>query len=125
MASEIDKYRVYQEQAVLTASPGKLILFLYDRAISLLNQAQKALNNNEGEKAHNSLVGAQSILWELISSLDYKVEPLAQNLFLLYDYMLQRLVEANLKKDKEIIEEVKGMLVELKESWIVVVKETG
>jgi len=125
MASEIDKYRVYQEQAVLTASPGKLILFLYGRAISLLNQAQKALNNNEGEKAHNSLVGAQSILWELISSLDYKVEPLAQNLFLLYDYMLQRLVEANLKKDKEIIEEVKGMLVELKESWIVVVKETG
>jgi len=125
MASEIDKYRVYQEQAVLTASPGKLILFLYDRAISLLNQAQKALNNNEGEKAHNSLMGAQSILWELISSLDYKVEPLAQNLFLLYDYMLQRLVEANLKKDKEIIEEVKGMLVELKESWIVVVKETG
>lgn len=125
MASEIDKYRVYQEQAVLTASPGKLILFLYDRAISLLNQAQKALNNNEGEKAHNSLVGAQSILWELISSLDYKVEPLAQNLFLLYDYMLQRLVEANLKKDKEIIEEVKGMLVELKESWVVVVKETG
>lgn len=124
MASEIDKYRVYQEQAVLTASPGKLILFLYDRAISLLNQAQKALNNNEGEKAHNSLVGAQSILWELISSLDYKVEPLAQNLFLLYDYMLQRLVEANLKKDKEIIEEVKGMLVELKESWVVVVKET-
>lgn len=125
MASEIDKYRVYQEQAVLTASPGKLILFLYDRAISLLNQAQKALNSNEGEKAHNSLVDAQSILWELISSLDHKVEPLAQNLFLLYDYILQRLVEANLKKDETIIIEVRELLTELRESWVVALKEIG
>ena len=91
---------------------------LYDGAIQFLNKAKTAIENKDIEGAHNNLISAQNIIQEFINSLDVEVAPqLAQNLISLYEYFIRRLVQANLKKQIEPIDEVLGYLKSLKATW--------
>lgn len=106
----------YLANKVMTASPQELTLMLYDGCIKFLNRALIAIDNEEIEEAHKSLVKAQNIIEEFMIVVDRKIE-IGNNLFLLYDYMYRRLVEANIKKDKDITNEVLGLIRELRDSW--------
>jgi flagellar biosynthetic protein FliS len=87
----------YLETAVETASPARLIVMLYDGAIRFINEAAHAMRQRDYEAQNAKLQRAQKILAELISSLDFdKGGEIAENLFRLYTYMYNQLVEANI-----------------------------
>ena len=111
-------YQAYRNTQVQTASPAELVLLLYDGAIKFCKQAEMYLDRGDKEQAHNALIRSQDIIDELAASLDSSAsEEIAKGLSQLYDYMVQRLIEANIKKDKAPIEEVVTMLQELRETW--------
>lgn len=110
-------YAQYQKNQVETADQGKLILMLYEGAVRFLEGSRKALQEGELQKAHHNLVCAQDILAELMSSLDLEAGDVAVSLFRLYDYMHNLLVQANVKKDAEPLEQVEKMLLELRDAW--------
>ncbi|MDX9870889.1 MAG: flagellar export chaperone FliS [Clostridia bacterium] len=109
-------YQQYRQQQVNTASPEKLLLMLFDGALRFGRIAVKCLQEKQQETAHLNLLKTQNIVEELMGSLNHDYE-IAQNLYTLYDYMHRRLIEANIKKDPAIVEEVLGLLAELRETW--------
>lgn len=112
------KENTYLEKMVMTASPAKLVQMLYEKAIEVLKEAEKLLEEKKFVEFSEKITRAQDIITELNLSLDMeKGGTIAQNLRALYNYMFQRLVEGNVKKDLEKIREVEGMLSELLEVW--------
>lgn len=109
-------YQQYRHQQVNTASQEKLLLMLFDGAIRFCRHAVKALQEKQHETGHANLVKAQNIILELGDSLNMDFE-IAHNLHSLYDYLYRRLVEANIKKDAAVVEEVLQFLAELRSTW--------
>lgn len=109
-------YALYQQNDVLTASQGKLIIMLYDGAIKFLRFSKVAIDENNMENSNKYLCKAQDIISELMVTLNMDYE-ISKSLYALYDYMKFRLIEANIKKDKGNIDEVLGMLIELRDTW--------
>jgi flagellar protein FliS len=96
----------YQKASIETASREQILIMLYDGAIQFLNKAKVAMEAKDFEAIHNNLVGAQNIIQEFINSMDREVAPqLAENLISLYEYFLRRLVQANMKRQVEPIDE--------------------
>ena len=107
---------VYKDNRILTASPAELTLMLYDGAIKFCNIAIMALEKDDLEKAHINIIKVQKIIMEFRATLDFKC-PSANQFELVYDYIYRRLVEGNIKKDKEIIEEALGYIREMRDTW--------
>nr|WP_300095269.1 flagellar export chaperone FliS [Sedimentibacter sp.] len=114
-------YNQYKQNSIYTASPEELTLMLYNGLVKFLMQAQAACEKKEIEKTHNSIKRAQDILTEFRETLDRKY-PIAENLDALYDYMYRRLVDANIAKDAEIVDEVLGIAKELRDTWSQAIK---
>lgn len=115
----------YLETAVETASPARLIVMLYDGAIRFINEAIYAMQQRDYETQNTRLQRAQKILAELISSLDFdKGGEIAENLFRLYTYMYNQLVEANINDDAARLEHVVGLMSEIREAWDTVAAES-
>jgi len=111
--------KVGLETGVTAASPHKLIVMLYDGALAAIMTGitqMKAGNVQEKGKAISKAI--QIIDNGLRASLDKEVGgEIAQNLDALYDYMSRRLLEANIKNEPEILEEVRGLLADLRDTW--------
>ena len=108
----------YKKAQVETATPEELLIMLYDGAIRFLVVARKAMEEKDIEKSHNNLIKAQNILLEFMHSLDMEIGgEMAQNLYNLYEYLHHRLVQANIKKDLGMVDEVLGHLRALKATW--------
>lgn len=108
----------YQQTEVQTASPEKLLIMLYDGAIQFLNKAKTGIANKNIEEIHNNIIGAQKIISEFMNTLDMEVGgEVAQNLYNLYEYLHYRLVQANIKKDIDMVDEVLNHLKDLKQTW--------
>ena len=112
----------YKAQSVKTASPGKLVLMLFDGYMRFTSSAKKAweevdiIKKNEG--INNNLIRAQNIVTELQSSLDMSVPgDLPGTLYRLYDYVLTNLQQANLNKDIQKVIESDKVISELREAW--------
>ncbi len=116
-------YEQYRQMQIQTAKPEQLLLMLYDGAINFLKKARIAIEEKKIEEAHTSLIRAQDILTELMSSLNMDVGEIAMNLFRLYEYMHHRLVEANVNKDVKPVDEVLGLLQGLREAWEEAIKK--
>ncbi|RNB90100.1 flagellar export chaperone FliS [Brevibacillus nitrificans] len=108
--------QTYQTNQVTTATPAELTLMLYNGAIKFIKQAKASLEERNFVKTHESLLKVQHIIYELMSSLK-KDYPIAHQFDRMYDYMLRRTVEANMRKDMEILTEVEGLLVEFRDTW--------
>ncbi len=111
-----DVYAQYNNSKVLTASPAELTLMLYEGAIKFCNVAIVAVEQRDIPKAHTNIVKVQRIIDYLRQTLDMKY-PVAQDFENIYVYLSQRLVEANLKKDKEILEETNMHLHSVRDTW--------
>ncbi len=112
-------HQQYQRSQIETASPTRLVIMLYDGAIRFCTLGQEAMQKRAIETQNTNLVKAQSILAELMSSLDRNAGgEVAENLFQLYTYMLEQLVTANLFDRPAPIGRVIEMLRGLRESWL-------
>ncbi len=114
--------RSYKAQSIQTASPGKLVLMLFDGALRFMAAATRAFDEDDftkrNEDINNNLIRAQNIVTELQSSLDMSVPgDLPGTLYRLYDYVLHQLQQANLKKIVEPIGEGEKTINELREAW--------
>ena len=114
-------YAQYNNSKILTASPAELTLMLYDGAIKFANIAVMGMEQNDIQKAHNNIIRVQRIIEEFRNTLDRKY-PVAEDFDRIYVYLLKRLYEANVKKDKEIMEEVLTHLRFMRDTWIQVMK---
>ena len=110
-------YANYKETQIKTASPEKLLMMLFDGGIKFMKQAKDHLEKKEMKEANNKLQRSQAILLELMNSLDTKQGEVAENLMLLYDYMLNELIQANVRKDTEKIDNIMEMMREMKETF--------
>ena len=109
-------YAQYNNSKILTASPAELTLMLYDGSIKFCNVAIDAVERKDAAKAHTNIVKVENIIDYLRKTLDMKY-PVAQDFERMYVYLERRLVEANMKKDKEILEEVNGHLHAIRDTW--------
>ncbi len=109
-------YAQYNNSKVLTASPAELTLMLYDGAIKFCNIAIMGIEQNDINKAHTNIRKVERIIEEFRSTLDRRFA-VAEDFDRVYVYLLRRLLEANLKKDKEILEEVNTHLRSMRDNW--------
>lgn len=126
-AKKLASYRTLQ---VDTASPGKLILMLFDGALRFLHTAEDGFRQSDPrlrqETIHNNIIKTQNIIMELQRSLNVRDGgDFAVNMFRIYDYMLTRLIEANTKKDPEGVRVVIQLLGEIRGAWDEMLQQQG
>lgn len=115
-------YAQYNNSKILTASKSELTLMLYEGAIKFGNLAIMAMENKDVQKAHYNIIKVQKIIDEFRATLDRKY-PVAEDFDKVYRYLLRRLLEANVSKDKEIMEEVVEHLRSMRDNWKEVMKK--
>lgn len=112
----------YKSVAVNTSTPGQLTLMLFDGALRFMGMAILGFNEpnfvRRNETIHNNLIKTQNILLELQMSLNMRVEGEFPSLmYALYDFMLNQIREANLKKDVKPIKDVEKLIGEIRTAW--------
>ena len=114
----------YRASSVLTASPGQLVVMLYDGARRFLQQASVAMADKQIVLAHNKLTRAEDIIRHLRSTLDMDQGQIAERLQSIYTFSLSHLRQARLDQDPRKIDEVADMLGRLRESWAAIADQT-
>ncbi len=114
-------YAQYNTNKVMSATPAELTLMLYEGAIKFCNIAIMAIEQDDIQKAHTNIIKVQRIIDEFRATLNHKY-PVAEHFDNVYRYLLRRLFEANVSKDKEILEEVKTHLNSMRDTWKEVMK---
>jgi len=109
-------FNQYKWNSIYTSTPEELTLMLYNGLIKFIMQAHCGLDEKDMERTSLSIIRAQDIVLHFRSTLDMKYE-VSQGLDSLYEYMYRRLIEANIKKDKDILGEILGMAKELRDTW--------
>lgn len=109
-------YAAYANNKITTASPAELTLMLYEGAIKFCNIAITGIEEKDISKAHNNIMKVQNIIEEFQATLNHKY-PVAKDFDNVYSYLMQRLIEANIKKDAEILQEVLGHLRTMRDTW--------
>jgi flagellar protein FliS len=108
----------------MTASPAELVLMLYDGAIKFCNIAIAAIDAQDIAKAHTNIVKVEKIIDNFRVTLDMSY-PVAKDFDNVYEYLSRRLIEANLKKDKEILEEVCTHIRSMRDTWKEVMRRSN
>ncbi len=109
--------QAYRQSAVLSASPGELVVMLYDAARRFLRQACVAMEHDEVERAHNTLRRAELIIGQLDGTLDREQGQISERLHAIYQFCLAHLNRGRMGQDTRMLEEVSTLLGELREAW--------
>ncbi len=112
----------YQQNSIMTATPEELTLMLYNGCIKGIRLAKIGLEDKDYEKANLYMCKAQAIIRELRATLDMKYD-ISKNLYELYTYFLDRLIEANVKKESSILDEVEQFVSDLRDTWAEAMKD--
>src|SRR6478736_8117677 len=124
-----DYARAYRSNSILTASPGQLVLMLFDGALNALAIARTACDDPSGnprrfEIIHAQLTKAQKIIAELQGTLNLEAGgEFAQTMYRLYDYYDRRLTDANMKKQSAPIVEVERLMGDVRNAWAEMLRE--
>lgn len=116
MSTLQNAYATYQNSKIVTATPAELTLMLYEGAIKFCNMAIMGIEQNNIQKANNNIIKVENIITEFRATLDFKY-PVAEDFDKVYEYLNNRLTEANIKKDKAILEEVLEHLRTMRDTW--------
>lgn|SRR5690625_1862347 len=116
-------YQAYEENAVNTASGAELTLMLYNGCLKFIKQAEKSIEQNNIAKKNEQLQKAQKIIQELMITLDHDID-LSQQLLSLYDYIHHLLTQANIHNNLEQLNEAYELVLELRNTWVEVIKKT-
>lgn len=109
--------RAYLESAVMNASPGELIVMLYDGAIRYLRQASGAHRDGRRELSRERIRQAQAVIDELNRSLDMRHGEIPIRLRSIYSFCTRHLIESTAASDPDGFDKVATLLAELRESW--------
>lgn len=109
-------HQAYKNNSVSTASPGELTLMLYNGCLKFLGKAKVAIIEKNIQEKNVNLQKAQKIIQELMVTLNMNIE-ISKSMMQMYEYMNHRLIEANMKNDVSIIEEVEGYTIEFRDTW--------
>ena len=118
----VNAAEAYKRQQVLTATPEALTLMLYNGALRFMTEGREAIEKKDFEEANNSLQKAQNIITEFRVTLNMEYE-IAHQLLPLYNYVYDRLVEANMKSDVKQLDEAKNIITELRDAWAQAMKK--
>ncbi|HZM03030.1 MAG TPA: flagellar export chaperone FliS [Candidatus Saccharimonadales bacterium] len=115
-------WQSYRKITTQTASPGHLVLMLYDGAIRFLERGLAGFSHSDpiefNQTVNNNILRAQAIIHEMNARLDMeRGGEVAENFRKLYSYFYRRLQEANARKKKTPLEEVIRHLRVLRDSW--------
>lgn len=110
-------YNVYKNNTVNYASKEQLLLMLVEGAVKFCKMGRQAIIDKDIKKAHDSLVRAQDIFSELMITLDTKQGDWAVQLFNVYAFIKEKLVETNMTKNVEIIDEIIPLVEDINETW--------
>ena len=119
----MNAYAQYNNSKILTASPAELVLMLYEGAIKFGNIAITAIEHKDIPKAHNNIIKVQRIVDNFRATLDMKY-PVAEDFDRVYAYLQERIIDANVRKDVAIVEEVVSHLRTMRDTWKEVMKVT-
>ena len=114
-------YQNYNQNKILNASKAELTLMLYDGTIKFLNTANVAIEKGDIQKAHDNIMKTERIIDYLRQTLNMEYE-VAKDFENMYAYIANRLIEANIGKDKEIIDEINTHMHAIRDNWIEVMK---
>jgi flagellar protein FliS len=117
--------QAYRQNAVLAATPGQLVVMLYDGARRFLRQAAVAMRARDVERAHNTLRRAEMIIGQLDATLDHDQGEVAERLHAVYTFCLGHLNGARFSQDADKVDEVSELLGELREAWAQVATEAS
>lgn len=109
-------YATYQHNSVNTSTPGELTLMLYNGCLKFIHQAKSALENNNIQEMNLSSQKAQAIITELMVTLDTSY-PVSQNMLALYEFINNRLIDGNIKKDVKMFDEASVIITDFRDTW--------
>ena len=109
-------YAKYKEQSVTTATPEELTLMLYNGCIKFINLAEVYIEEKDYAKSNLNIQKAQGIIQELNITLNMDYE-ISQNLRQLYTFVNEKLLDANIKKDKQALFDAKEIVLDLRDTW--------
>jgi len=110
-------HTAYRNVDIQTASQAKLILMLYNGAIRSADEAARQMDERKYDIVNNHLIRAQEIINELRASLNMNAGEIAMNLDRIYEYLLHRLMMANVRKDKTYVTECVRIMTDLRDTW--------
>ena len=126
--SRNDPLRSYKETQIKTATPGKLVVMLYDGAVKHLSLALESLDSRHHsyDRVSEQLIRTQDIITELMVSLDFeRGGEIARSLFGLYMWMNRQVLDGNIRKDTGPLEAVRKLLLELRAAWAEAAEKHG
>lgn len=111
-------YNAYKTNSVNYASKDQLLLMLVDGAVKFAKIGRQAIEERNISKAHSNLVKTQDIFYELMATLDVQqAGEWGQNLMSIYDFIVRKLTEANMKKDLKVVDEVIPLIEDVRDTW--------
>lgn len=111
-------YNTYKNNSVNYASKEQLLLMLLDGAVKFSKIGRQAIMDKDVYKAHENLIKTQNIFYELMATLDVNSGgEWARNLMSVYEFVLRRLTDANIKKDVEIMNEAIPLIEDIRDTW--------
>lgn len=112
----VNPYERYKQQSVMTMTQGEMLVKLYEETVKQLSGAVIYIQEKDYVKANKALQKSQKIINHLKSTLNFKYE-VSNNLAALYDFFIQRIVEANVKKSAAPITDVIPMIDDLRDAF--------
>ncbi|PRR85244.1 flagellar export chaperone FliS [Clostridium luticellarii] len=111
-------YNTYKTNSVNFASKDQLLLMLVDGGVKFAKIGRQAILDKDAKKAHENIIKAENIFYELMATLDVsKAGNWGQSLMAVYDFIVRRLTDANIKKDAAIMDEVIPIIENVKDTW--------
>jgi flagellar protein FliS len=114
-------YQKYRENSIYTSSKEELTLMLYNGLIKFIMQAINAIEKKKFDIANEKITRAEAIISEFINTIDKSFD-ISKDMIELYTYMNKRLLDANLKKDIKILNEVLDLSKEFRNTWVEAMK---
>ncbi|MGC8744171.1 MAG: flagellar export chaperone FliS [Verrucomicrobiia bacterium] len=128
--NRVNPLRSYQQISTQTATPGQLVLMLFDGAIRFLERARVGFQYDDpllfNQTINDNILRAQDIINELNASLNMEAGgEFAANMRRLYEYMNWRLMTSNFKKEENGVVEIIGYLTTLRDAWAEMLRNQG
>ncbi|MCB2308798.1 flagellar export chaperone FliS [Clostridium estertheticum] len=111
-------FNTYKSNSVNFASKDQMLLMLVDGAAKFSKIGKQAIIDKDVKKAHENIVKTQNIFYELMTTLDVaKGGEWAESLMKVYQFIVRRLMDANIKKDVLIMDEVIPLIEDIRDTW--------
>jgi flagellar protein FliS len=111
-------FNTYKNNSVNFASKDQLLLMLVDGAVKFSKIGRQAILDKDVKKAHENIVKTQNIFYELMATLDVsKGGQWAESLMQVYEFIVRRLADANIKKSEEIMDEIIPLIEDVRDTW--------